>query len=106
MPTTPATSSAVNAAGTAFVTLSLGRSANAIDLLVPTAPAVHEAADLKARCFDYLSDLPLTAVLIPRYHPPLCSLQYVYHCIITCCHFCRRCVGHDSFTMELLLLLA
>jgi hypothetical protein len=43
----------------AFTTLTLGRSANAIDLLVPTAPPVHATADLKARCFDYLSDLLL-----------------------------------------------
>jgi hypothetical protein len=35
----------------AFLPLTLGRSANAIDLLLPPAP------DLKARCFDFLSDL-------------------------------------------------
>ena len=46
-------------ASTTFTTLSLGRSANAIDLLVPTAPPVHDATDLKARCFDYLADLLL-----------------------------------------------
>jgi hypothetical protein len=56
MSSTPS-SSAVSAAANAFATLSLGRSANAIDLLVPTAPPVHAAADLKARCFDCLSDL-------------------------------------------------
>jgi hypothetical protein len=42
---------------TAFTSLVLGRSANAIELLVPPAPAVHAATDLKARCFDFLTDL-------------------------------------------------
>jgi hypothetical protein len=50
--------------GTTFVTLTLGRSANAIDLFVPTAPAVHAAADLKARCFDFLADLLLEHSLL------------------------------------------
>jgi hypothetical protein len=40
-----------------FTTITLGRSANAIELLVPTAPSVHDNAGLKARSFDYLSDL-------------------------------------------------
>jgi hypothetical protein len=53
MSTTTPTSSA------AFVALTLGRSANAIDLLVPSAPPVHAAPDLKSRCFDFLSDLLL-----------------------------------------------
>ena len=56
MSPTTSSSSAVGAVN-AFTTLTLGRSANAIDLLVPTAPPVHAAADLKARCYDYLSDL-------------------------------------------------
>jgi hypothetical protein len=56
MSATP-TSSSASGATSAFTTLVLGRSANAIDLLVPTAPPVHAATDLKARCFDYLSDL-------------------------------------------------
>jgi hypothetical protein len=42
-----------------LVPLTLGRSANAIELLVPTAPAIHDAPDLKARCFDFMSDLLL-----------------------------------------------
>jgi hypothetical protein len=42
---------------TAFTSLVLGRSANAIELLVPPAPAVQDATDLKARCFDFLADL-------------------------------------------------
>ena len=42
---------------TAFVALTLGRSANAIELSVPPAPAVSAAGDLKARSFDFLSDL-------------------------------------------------
>jgi hypothetical protein len=39
--------------------LTLGHSANAIALLVPTAPAVHDAPDLKAHCFNFMSDLLL-----------------------------------------------
>jgi hypothetical protein len=39
--------------------LSLGRSADAIELLAPTAPPVHEVVDLKMHCFDYLADLLL-----------------------------------------------
>jgi hypothetical protein len=42
---------------TAFTSIVLGRSSNAIELLVPPAPAVHDATDLKARCFDCLADL-------------------------------------------------
>ncbi len=42
---------------TAFVALTLGRSANAIELSVPPAPAAHAASDLKARSFDFLADL-------------------------------------------------
>jgi hypothetical protein len=57
MSTTPASS-------TAFTTLTLRRSSNAIELLVPVAPAVHAATDLKARCFDYLSDLLLEHSLL------------------------------------------
>jgi hypothetical protein len=43
----------------AFSSLVLGRSSNAIELLVPPAPAVHASPDLKARCFDFLADLLL-----------------------------------------------
>jgi hypothetical protein len=49
--------SCVAARRNALVPLTLGRSANAIELLVPIAPAVHDATDLKARTFDFLSDL-------------------------------------------------
>jgi hypothetical protein len=49
-----------------FTTLSLGRSTNAIKLLVLTAPPVHDPANLKARCFDYLADFLLE-------HAPLYS---------------------------------
>jgi hypothetical protein len=49
--------SSVAARRNALFTLTLGCSANAIELLVPIAPAVHDATDLKARAFDYLSDL-------------------------------------------------
>jgi hypothetical protein len=52
--------SSASATSTAFVALALGRSANAIDLFVPPAPAVHAAADLKARSFDFLADLLLS----------------------------------------------
>ena len=52
-------SSSVAASRNTIVPLTLGRSANAIELLVPTAPAVHNAPDLKARCFDFMSDLLL-----------------------------------------------
>jgi hypothetical protein len=56
---------------TAFVTLTLGRSANAIELSVPPAPPVHAAGDLKARSFDFLADLlaPHSAL----YSSALCS---------------------------------
>jgi hypothetical protein len=40
----------------AFTSLVLGRSANAIELLVPPAPVVHATTNLKARCFDFLAD--------------------------------------------------
>jgi hypothetical protein len=48
--------SSVAARCNALFPLTLGRSANAIELLVPIAPAVHNATDLKARAFDFLSD--------------------------------------------------
>ena len=51
--------SSVAASRNTLVPLTLGRSANAIELLVPAAPAVHDAPDLKARCFDFMSDLLL-----------------------------------------------
>jgi hypothetical protein len=51
------TMSAPTSSTTAFTSLVLGRSANAIELLVPPAPAVHDATDLKARCFHFLADL-------------------------------------------------
>jgi hypothetical protein len=41
---------------TDFTSLTLGRSVNAIGLLVPPAPAVHTTHDLKARCFDFLAN--------------------------------------------------
>jgi hypothetical protein len=43
-----------------FTMILLGCSANAIELLVPAAPSVHDATDLKARCFDYLANLLLS----------------------------------------------
>jgi hypothetical protein len=49
----------MSAATTTFTTLTLGRSAHAIELLVPTAPPIHTSSDLKARCFNYLADLLL-----------------------------------------------
>jgi hypothetical protein len=61
MSASPASS---NPAATAFITLVLGRSANAIELLVPPAAPVHAATDLKARCFDFLADLLLEHSLL------------------------------------------
>jgi hypothetical protein len=49
----------MSAATTTLTTLTLGRSAHAIELLVPDAPPVHASSDLKARCFDFLADLLL-----------------------------------------------
>ena len=50
--------SSVAARRNTLVPLTLGRSADAIELLVPIAPAVHDATDLKARrAFYFLSDL-------------------------------------------------
>jgi hypothetical protein len=54
---TYATMFATTSSSTAFVSLTLGRSANAIELSVPPAPAVSAAGDLKARSFDFLADL-------------------------------------------------
>jgi hypothetical protein len=51
--------SSVDTSRNTLVPLTLSRSANAIELLVPTAPAVHDAPDLKARCFNFMSDLLL-----------------------------------------------
>jgi hypothetical protein len=59
MSTTISHTSTASATRTAFVTLSLGRSGNAIELLVPSTPSVHDPMDLKARCFDYLAGLLL-----------------------------------------------
>ena len=57
-PRTYATMSSTPASSpTAFTSLVLGRSVNAIELLVPPAPAVHVTTDLKARCFDFLANL-------------------------------------------------
>jgi hypothetical protein len=50
-PTRPST-----ALSNTFIPLTLGCSANAIKLLVPVAPLVTAPSDLKARCYDYLSD--------------------------------------------------
>ena len=50
--------SSVAARRNALVPLTLGCSANAIELLVLIATAVHDAiTDLKARAFDFLLDL-------------------------------------------------
>ena len=51
--------SSIAASRNTLVPLTLGRSTNAIELLVPTAPAGHNAPDLKARCFAFMSDLLL-----------------------------------------------
>jgi hypothetical protein len=48
---------APTASSPAFLTLTLGRSANAIKLSVLPAPAVHAVGDLKAHSFDFLADL-------------------------------------------------
>jgi hypothetical protein len=52
MSSTPASLFAVS-----FTSLSLGRASDAIALLVPPAPAVNAASNLKARSFDFLADL-------------------------------------------------
>jgi hypothetical protein len=60
-------SAPTSSSSAAFVALTLGCSANAIEILVPPAPPVHAADDLKARTsFDFLADL-----LAP--HAALCS---------------------------------
>jgi hypothetical protein len=38
-----------------LVPLSVGRSSNVIELLVPPAPPVGAPVELKARCFDFLT---------------------------------------------------
>jgi hypothetical protein len=63
-PRTYANSMSTPASSNAFAALSLGRSANAIELLVPPAPPIQSAPDLKARCFDFLSDLLLQHCLL------------------------------------------
>jgi hypothetical protein len=63
-PRTYANSMSAPASSDAFVALTLGRSANAIELLVPPAPLIQSAPDLKARCFDFLSDLLLQHCLL------------------------------------------
>jgi hypothetical protein len=40
-----------------LVPLSVGRASNAIELLVPPAPPIDAAIDVKARCFDFLADV-------------------------------------------------
>jgi hypothetical protein len=67
---TPCPASAA-ASATAFVTLALGRSANAIDLSVPPALPVHAPGNLKARSFDFLAD-PLAP------HSALCSFAELF----------------------------
>ena len=52
-------SAAPTPSAAAFSSLVLGRSSHAIELLVPPAPSVQSATDLKARCFDFLADLLL-----------------------------------------------
>jgi hypothetical protein len=59
MSTTTSRASTVSTTQTAFVTLSLGGSANTIELLLPSKPSVHDPMDLKACCFDYLANLLL-----------------------------------------------
>jgi hypothetical protein len=49
--------SSVAARCNALVPLTLGHSVNTIGLLVPIAPVAHDATDLKARAFHFLSDL-------------------------------------------------
>ena len=39
-----------------FVAVTVGRSSNAIDLLIPLAPSVQSGPELKAQVFDFLSD--------------------------------------------------
>jgi hypothetical protein len=53
----PATHHPIAAANpTLFIPLTLGHTANTIDLLVLTAPPITASADMKARCFDFLAD--------------------------------------------------
>ena len=54
---TYATMTATTTTSTTFVAITLGRSANAVELSVPPAPAVHATGDLKARSYDFLADL-------------------------------------------------
>jgi hypothetical protein len=54
-----ASTTTMSAAPTTFTTLTLGHSAHAIQLIVPTAPPVHASSNLKTCCFDYLADLLL-----------------------------------------------
>jgi hypothetical protein len=53
---TPTQSIVAVSAAPWFVPLTLGRASNAIDLPVPTAPSVTAPTNMKARCFDYLTD--------------------------------------------------
>jgi hypothetical protein len=63
-PPTHATMSSTPASSDAFVCLTLGRSTNVTDLLLPPAPPIQSAPDLKARCFDFLLDLLLQHSLL------------------------------------------
>jgi hypothetical protein len=53
---TPTQSTAAGCNPTVFVPLTLRHTANAIDLLIPTVPPVTAPTNMKARCFDYLSN--------------------------------------------------
>ena len=100
----------------AFVSLTVGRSANAIDLLVPPVPpAVQAASDLKARWFDFLSDLlvehlllfssaELIAVIVTG-HPRLqashfrfrsCQKLSANHCSSAFCHWGIQTLGRAA----------
>jgi hypothetical protein len=96
MSTTTSRASTASATRMAFVTLSLGRSANAIELLVPSAPSVHDPMDLKARCFDYLADLLLehaslyssTELIAAFGHIPGSTYNATLGATAVCSHLC------------------
>ena len=85
-------SSTSASASSVYDTITVGRSSNAIDLLVPKAPQVQAAPELKAQVFDFLSDLLLehqamfsSAELIAAYqHIPGNSYTAVQEASIIC----------------------
>jgi hypothetical protein len=77
MSTTTSRASTASATRTAFVTLSLGCSANAIELLVPSTPSVHDPMNLKARCFDYLADLLLEHASLYSYAKLIAAFGHI-----------------------------